>query len=273
MKTKFFLITLTGLLALSNSASAQEAAPEAEVSEAQTFVYSLVCSSNDEMMANENLLTQIGSQPEAIQEATNMRDGFQKLVADPVAFMTSQIPVKDEALMQQALQVVMQQIPQQVLQAMASEYATANNVSAEEAMTAVLTQQAEITLNSYITNVKVGITAENCGLLNAIQPLITKSGCKSVSGAPLDMTAVTGLCQSVSKQLADLASAQEAIGQIQARTNQIIQFVQEGAQAQINPIQETMNAPVSDIVAIIDALIAPKVEEGAAPAVNEPAAP
>lgn len=249
------IFTTFAIITLATVAFAQTAE---EIQQKQLEItYKVACLSDDEVAVDAELLQIVGSNPDAIA----LREGFQSFVASPKAAFESSLNAYNALVAQEkaALEQAIATNPQtaEAVKKASESYAAQNKVSIEEATAKVMEY-----LVSYAVQQKTGIpdadtlifstAMSGCGLANYIQPKIAQSGCKTMAGAAIDMTATNQFCQSIAADISTLEGKSAELAKIEAEMKATIEKVvaalQAAAQAEMAPISQSMNEPIQKIV-------------------------
>ena len=221
------------------------------------LTYKVACLSDAEVSVDAELLQIVGSNPDVV----TIRENFQAFVASPKAAFEKAVEDYKTLLEQEkaALEQAVAANPQvaEAIKKAAEEYAAQNKVSIEEATAKVMeyyvaygVQQKTGIANTESLVFSTAVSA--CGLSNYIQPIIVKSGCKTMAGAVVDMTATNQFCQSIATDMTTLTNKSAELAQIDAATKATIAKVttalELASKAQMAPISESMNEPMQKIV-------------------------
>ena len=246
-------ITLTALIAMAASiASAQTAEEQMQVT------YKVACASDAELTADQNLLSIVGDN----QEAAKARQDFQMFVASPKALIEATVnPYKAKVA---EIKAELSSTTSAELQTAAEKYSQEKGVSIDEAKETLLANAVDSMLaQQKVPPVDVlvyRVVAGSCGILNYIQPEITKSGCKTSAGEAADVAAASQFCTSVASQLTQIDETSGQLNSIQQQAQTLIAAVtasiQRDAETQMTPLMDAIDAPFQVVVKAAMDLIA-----------------
>ncbi len=275
MKYTFALITLA-VTSLTCNAFAQEVSAEQQAQ--VDLIYAVTCSSQMELITNADVMAAIGSQA----SLSALRVSTQQFVSSPVTFVNDAIAANEvkvsayedaakvyEDQVTELIASIEKDVPAADIDAAVQKYAADNNMTVEEARpvflrlnaTAYMSQQGIQAPAPAPTrdNVILSSSARSCSVLNIIQAKITASGCKNDAGDVLDMQPSSNFCQAIAAQSAALAAASAQVEAIQSEAQMAVQLltqtIQKGTEAQLAPVLESMKAPKSELVVIVEGLL------------------
>jgi len=193
--------------------------------------YTLVCKADSELSDSEVAnLTDPNN-----QQLLEMRKGLQAFLGDPKGVIQTTV-ANFQQLEDQIKQTLESQYADK-LKEVATKYAADNKVSYDDAYKAVLGQQIQAIEYQQTQTTKstavVQAAAQTCGLVDNIQSLIAKSGCKNADGSVIDTATITTFCAALAPQLAQM----------------------DGPKAEIKKIQDSIAPQLTDINNQIQALL------------------
>ena len=249
-------ITFTAVLLMASAIASAQTAEQQQL----LVTYKVACASDAEVSADQQLLAIVGDN----QDAALARQDFQAFVASPKSVVESIVVPYNEML--KTIKDQLTTSAPEALQADAEKYAKENGVTVEEAKEALVAMKTEEFLaQQQIPPLDVLVyqtVAGSCGLLNYIQPEITKTGCKTPAGEVADVAAAAQFCTSIAPQLSQINEISGQMDAIQQQAQALIAAVtasiQKGAEAEMTPLAESLDVPFLAVVkAAMDLVAAP----------------